>query len=132
MRRLIGRNALAAVLLVLMALAVRVAVPVGFMPAATASGVAIVPCPADAALPPAIHGGMAGMHHSHGHGKADGADSTCPFAGLSLPALGGADAVQIAAAAVVTLALGLRPAAARPWRLPPYLRPPLRGPPSRG
>lgn len=120
-----GHRAFAA-LMVLMALAVRLAVPVGFMPAATAAGVTIVPCPA--AEP--VHAAMPGMHHGH---EAPGkAAADCPFAGLSLPSLGGADAVQIAALVLAIFVAGLRPAVLPPQRRIAHLRPPLRGPPARG
>ena len=120
-----GHRAIAA-LLVLMALAVRLAVPVGFMPSTTASGVTIVPCPA--AEP--VHVAMPGMHH--GHDAPGKAAADCPFAGLSLPSLGGADAVQIAALILAIFVAGMRLTGALPERRILHLRPPLRGPPARG
>ncbi|WP_242098321.1 hypothetical protein [Sphingomonas sp. CROZ-RG-20F-R02-07] len=113
--------------MVLMALAVRLAVPLGFMPVATASGVAIMPCPAAGAVPVA----MAAMHHGHGRESPGKTDTACPFAGLSLPSIAGADAAWVVAVVVAVLAAGLRPLARWPRRDAIRWRPPSQGPPAR-
>ena len=65
----------------LLALIVRLAVPIGFMPMAGAA--ALIPCPAQIALPmkiPAMHE----MHHGKAaHDDHDADRRSCPFAGVA-------------------------------------------------
>lgn len=143
LRRLVlTHNALAALVIVL-ALAMKAAVPSGFMPMLVEGRVVMVLCsgfgPVTAA--PAMPE-MAGMHHGaamvadHGGqdrpdgGQHDNKSQPCAFSGLNAPSLAGADPAVLAIAIAFVLALGLRIVAALPVMRPARLRPPLRGPPT--
>jgi hypothetical protein len=120
-----------AALLVALALCIRALMPAGYMLERDARTVTVQICT----------DGISGEHtrqiviHQQGgkpdkgaadHAKADG---TCPWSGLALAALGGADAVLLALALAFVLALGFAPVAATRAVQSPFLRPPLRGPP---
>lgn len=62
-------------------------------------------------------------------GKTDSATAPCPYAALSMAALGGADPLLLAAALALIVATGFAPTTAAHPRAIPHLRPPLRGPP---
>ena len=132
-----------AALVLLAALLLRIAVPAGFMPMATAQGVKLVPCSGEAPLelpPVSAPHAMAGVHHSGahpghhapvehaGHGDAQ-AQSGCAFAELAVPLIGGADPIQLLAGILFIVAAALFFRAALPRPAAPRLRPPLRGPP---
>lgn len=139
LRRLDPSSRFPLVLALLLALAVRLLVPSGFMPVVTAGGVTIVPC---SGMGPSIGTGPTMIasphhmgedrHHPASQDTSGKSESPCAFAGLGMPAMGGADPVQIAAALTFVLALAFIAAVASTSRLPTHLRPPLRGPPLRG
>lgn len=105
-------------------LALRLVVPTGYMPLVAQGRIAIVECPGMATMPMATPD----RHDAPGH-HARAMEAPCAFAGLSAPALGGADAVLLLAAlAVVAAAAITRVPPARPIRRR-HLRPPLRAPP---
>lgn len=114
--------------LVAATLAMKLLVPSGFMPVASAHAVTIQPCSGFG--PEQIMAAMPGMDHPD-HGKAGprGKDMPCGFAGLSLPTLGGAGTALLALAIAYIMAVAFRPEGR--CRIPslPHLRPPLRGPP---
>jgi hypothetical protein len=140
LRQLIHGHLPAAWALLALSLAMKLLVPAGFMPAFSASGIAIVICSGIGPAPMAMHGeidksmAMPAMPAGHGgdHQAPAKFDTPCPFAGMSAPALGGADAIQLAIALVAIIAAGLFVAEALPIRRPGHLRPPLRGPPALG
>lgn len=112
-------------------LMLRLAVPAGFMPVMNHGQLTLTICsgygatasePADRTASAAA----SGEHHHRDKAKADG---SCAFADLSLPLIGGADAVQLAAALLFIIAAALFFAAVLPPRAALRLRPPLRGPP---
>jgi hypothetical protein len=117
-----------AFMIVMLALALKAAVPPGVMVEAGFRTITVQMChdasgntgPRQIVVP-----------HRLGHEPpADKiAKETCPYAGLSMSALGGADPVLLALALAFILALAHRPVAVRPPRAAAYLRPPLRGPP---
>jgi hypothetical protein len=117
-----------AVLLVALALAMKALVPTGYMVGGDAKVLTIEIC-ADAS------GGKTTKQIVVPHsGKQDeaGKSSTtaCPYAGLGMAALPGADAVLLALALAFILLLGFAPTrTAPPRRIQEYL-PPLRGPPA--
>lgn len=121
LRALLLKNPMLVLAVGLAALALRLAVPAGFMPVLDQGRYVLAPCPAGGAMP--------GMAHS-GPGEAQ-AQSSCAFADLSLPAIGGAGAVQLAAALVFVMIAALLRAAQSPPLAALRLRPPLRGPPRR-
>ena len=130
LRTLIDRHLPAMWMLVLLTMAMKLVVPVGFMPDLSAGNVRLIVCTGmDSPAPMAAMRGMPGHHHDHGGPQKP--DAPCPFAGLAAPALGGADPVQLAGAIAAILLAGV--AAATPLRVRAlaYLRPPLRGPPIR-
>lgn len=83
MRRWLGRTGQGRVAALLaLALFVRALVPTGWMPVATAQGMAFTLCPSQDAPPAA----MAAHHGGAEHGKAMLPDHPCAFAGLGLSA----------------------------------------------
>lgn len=106
----------------LAALALRLAVPAGFMPASDHGGFVLAPCAGAAASAEP----MGGMHPGEGDARAG---ASCAFADLSLPAIGGSGAAAVAAAAAFAAVAAPFPAAFAPQRAALRLRPPLRGPP---
>lgn len=122
-----------AALVVLAALAVRLAVPAGYMPVVGVDGVTLSICTGAGPLQMAASGhDMHNMHNMHNmpHGQQDiDTQGRCAFADLALPAIGGADPFQLAAALAFILAVGLVPLVPLVLRDIPRLRPPLRGPP---
>jgi hypothetical protein len=118
-RSLLLANPVLALAVALAALALRLAVPPGFMPASDHGRYVLAPCPDQAP--------MAGMPHS-GEGGAQ-ARASCAFADLSIPAIGGAGSV-LAAAPLAFAGIAASFLAAPPPQRPALrLRPPLRGPP---
>ena len=125
LRRIIMSHRLAAAALIACALAMKLVMPIGFMPAAGAGKLMVLVCtefgPQRVAID--VPGAPA---------KPDDmakADQPCAFAGLGQALLPGADAVQIAAALAFILALGFAAVAlAAPLRAR-HAWPPLRGPP---
>ncbi|MCW4463214.1 hypothetical protein OK349_15990 [Sphingomonas sp. BT-65] len=115
----------AAALLVL-ALAMKLVVPAGFMPVASPGQIMVLVCTQFGPQHVAID--VPGMP-----AKPDDTakmDQPCVFAGLGLALLPGADPVLLAAALVFILALGFVAAVPPALVRTPYLRPPLRGPPA--
>lgn len=130
LRALVHRRRLLAMLLVVCALAIKAAVPAGYMLGqhgrvltveicADASGAALTK---QIVVPSSNASDKAGEH-----GKASPA---CPYAALGFAALGGADAALLALALAFILALGFVPGPAAPLRRLPRILPPQRGPPS--
>ncbi|MBW6526167.1 hypothetical protein KZ813_04895 [Sphingomonas sp. RHCKR7] len=130
LRHLIERRPAALALVLLLALALRLIVPAGFMPDSSARGLALVGCPEWGAAPGA-------MAHREGHDRADHraphrhTESTCAFAGLGLPTLAAGDPPSLAlptpdvAPAAAPRGRALRLAAGE------WLRPPTHAPPAR-
>jgi hypothetical protein len=121
LRALLHRQPWLAALLLAAAMLLRL-VPAGYMPVVAGGGITVALCPGYAPAKP-----MAGMaHHGSEHPEPP---SPCAFADLALPALGGADPLQLAAAMLHAFAAALVLAALLPPRPRAHLRPPLRGPP---
>lgn len=125
LRRLILSNRLLAGALIALALAMRLVMPVGFMPVAGAGKLMVLVCTEFGPQRVAIDVPGAPAKSD----DATRADQPCAFAGLGLALLPGADPVQVAAALAFILALGFATVAA--LRLLParHAWPPLRGPP---
>lgn len=128
-RFFLNNPALAAGLLVL-ALAMRLLVPAGFMPAVSDGRIVVSMCSGTGPQTTVIT--IPGLDHGqpgdNDHAKAE---PPCAFAGLAAPFLGATDSVLLALAILFVMAAALRPVA---WRIDPahpFLRPPLRGPPAR-
>lgn len=132
MRRLFRDHAWIAALIVAAAMLLRVAVPAGFMTTTGADGrLTVMVCSGEGsrAMTIAIPG-LAEKSPRQAPSEHEKAGTTCAFAGLAAPFLGGADPILLLAAlALVAAALlrtwqGFRPLALL------HLRPPLRGPPA--
>ncbi len=142
LRSALLKQPLLAAAILLAALLLRLIVPAGFMPVVEDGRLTMVVCSGYGPVPaaPIDHGAghvmpsmahhAAPQHHSSDHDSAEHqAQNPCAFADLALPALGGTDPIQLAAALlfIIATALLLR------TQLPPpavrHLRPPLRGPP---
>jgi hypothetical protein len=129
LRHLIERRPAAMGLLLVLALALRLIVPAGFMPAASARGVTLVACPEWGAAPTmAAHGAT---HDRDDHGEPHRhAEPPCAFAGLGLPTLAAGDLTPLSpftdaiALAATPLGRALRVAATD------RLRPPTHAPPA--
>lgn len=109
-------------LLIALFLALRIAVPQGFMPAFEHGALAIVACPDAGAASPAMPGHHHGGHHKPNH-------QPCPYGVASAPGTLADDLPLLAVAAMIAAALVL---ANRPKAIAAAnrrLRPPLRGPP---
>lgn len=110
------------------ALLLKIVVPAGYMVASDGGRVTMTLCSGVAPRMTAMHGDMAG----HGKpGEHQRVELPCAFAGLSAPATGPVDAVQVAAFVAFVMAVALLPVAIPAAARPPRLRPPLRGPPAR-
>lgn len=112
----------------------KIIVPAGFMPMVSGGTITIEICrgfdsePMSMAVP-----GMAAHEGKTDHRSADhaGRDMPCAFSGLLAPAIGGADALLLAALVAAIVASGVWARTALSERLTRHLRPPLRGPPAR-
>lgn len=114
--------------LLLFAVALRLLVPAGFMPAA--QGGALVACPEWGATTIAHHRGA--HHGGDGHAPHSHAEQTCPFAGLGLPTLVGDEPLPLAPVAARERVA--RAPMRRDFRLvaAARLRPPPQAPPQLG
>lgn len=128
LRTMIGRNrALFAVLCVL-ALAIKIILPQGFMLGSSGSELKVMICAESGAAP-----AMVAIPMKAGHGKdAAGATAkeTCPYGALGMGALAAADLSLLATALAFILLLGFAPQPAPYLRRTNRLLPPLRGPPA--
>ncbi|WP_093665676.1 hypothetical protein [Sphingomonas gellani] len=149
LRRLATIHRSAAVWLVVLTLAARMLVPGGYMPMPTSEGLRILPCDGwagasmtmagmaqDAAR--ADHAGMPGhamtspASPAKQPGKADAptrSEVPCPFAGLAMPSLGGADPVLLVLAIGFIVAAALRIVEHSPRAAAIRPRPPSQAPP---
>lgn len=128
LRALIHRRRLLAVLLVACALALKAAVPAGFMLGQQGKVLTIQIC-ADASggeTTKEIVVPASGKHDE----TAEKAAQPCPYAGLGHATLAGADALLLALALVFIMALGFMPMPAAPLARRTHVQPPLRGPPA--
>lgn len=131
MRAWIRSNRHLVVVLFLLTLCVKAAVPAGYMVSASPDRVVTVSICADAT------GGLQHMQmvlpgKDRGEGQSGMAkmDGQCAFSSLTYSALGGVDAFLLALAIAFILALGFRTTAPLRVAQSAYLRPPLRGPPA--
>lgn len=131
-RALPHKYARLALVLVVLAMAVKALVPTGYMISSAGERFLTVTICADAsgilkqmriAIPDKDE---KGGHHSEAADKSQ----PCAYAGLGYAALGGADPLLLVAALAFILLVGLAPLEAPPARSTAFLRPPLRGPPS--
>jgi hypothetical protein len=126
-RSLLTRYPAFAAAMLLCALLVRVLVPAGFMPEASAGIVTLQLC---SGTMPAAPVPMVDMHHGGAKHEAPAkAEQPCAFAGIVAPALGSADPVLLAAALAFVFLLTVRGGAPVLPARPARLRPPLRAPP---
>jgi hypothetical protein len=117
-----------AMAIMMIALLMRLLVPVGFMPEVSAGKIGIVLCTGQAPALPAMSTHHGGGHHEHGQSAKH--DMPCPFSAGSSHGLAAVDPIQIAIALAFVMLLSLRPVTAPRASVAPRLRPPLRGPPA--
>lgn len=148
LRHLIRDHSHLAPVLLVMALLLKAAIPVGFMLSPGADGsitITICPSTAPAAMARSIdhaamgHGsgpvGQMAMTMGHGQGHDDMPSEQgnkpmhCAFAGLSHAALGGVGIDLLAAAVAFVLLLAVRPTRRMVLSRLFFLRPPMRAPP---
>jgi hypothetical protein len=132
LRALTARYARLALVLVVLALAIKALVPPGYMISSTGERFLTVTICSDASGTPKQMRIAIPYKDETGSGHAEAADKSqpCAFSGLGHAALGGADPVLLAAALAFILLVGLAPLRTPPARDIAFLRPPLRGPPS--
>ncbi len=123
----IRRHPQLAALIVAAALALRVLVPGGYMPAVDHGVIVVKICTGSPDSPQSMLWAVPGLEHKQQ--PADVAQGKCAYADLAQAMTGGADPILLAAALAFALALALLVAATVPPRLAAWLRPPLRGPP---
>jgi hypothetical protein len=129
LRALLHRHRLLAIALAVCALAIKAAVPAGYMVGQHGTVLTIEIC-ADAsggALTKQIVIPSSGQKSDRSEQAK--AQQTCPFGAMGHGALAGADPVLLALAIAFILALGFAAAPSAPLKRIAFLRPPLRGPP---
>jgi len=114
----------------LLALALRALLPAGTMLAPEGRTLTVTICADATGLPQLREIAVPGAPRD-GHAPAkSGADgNACPYAGLAMASLAGADPVLLAAALALLMVLGLLAVAPPPAAQIRRLRPPLRAPP---
>ncbi len=136
LRRLLRDHPALAAWLVVVALAMKILVPGGFMPVVANGVLTIQLCagagPVSAATPAPVHAAMPGMTHDPDKTQHAGREMPCAFSGLTTAGLAAADPVLLALAIAFVVATVFRVAPPVVARAPEFLRPPLRGPPVRG
>ncbi|VXD02574.1 conserved hypothetical protein [Sphingomonas sp. T1] len=136
LRRLLRDHPALAAWLVVVALAMKILVPGGFMPVVANGVLTIQLCagagPVSAATPVPVHAAMPGMTHDPDKTQHAGREMPCAFSGLTTAGLAAADPVLLALAIAFVVATVFRAATPVVARAPEFLRPPLRGPPVRG
>lgn len=113
-----------AAMIVVVALALRILVPAGFMPVAGNGTITVGLC--NSAVSQIVIE-IPGLKHQPDGEKASGG---CAFSDLSLPSLGGVDAIQLATLIAYLVAAGIACVVVQSYRAIDRLRPPLRGPPA--
>ena len=135
LRRLLRDHPALAAWLVVVALAMKILVPGGFMPVVANGVLTIQLCagagPVSAATPVPVHAAMPGMTHDSDKTQHAGREMPCAFSGLTTAGLAAADPVLLALAIAFVIATAFRVAPPVVARVPEFLRPPLRGPPVR-
>ncbi|MEO0062347.1 MAG: hypothetical protein RLZZ08_907 [Pseudomonadota bacterium] len=130
LRSLLTRHRHLAMVLMVLALCLKAALPAGFMLSADAAHVLTVTvCSETTGAVKQMQITVPQRHDAPGKTVPAQKDGTCAFAGHGMAALGGADVLLLAAALAFILLLGLAPERVTPPARPAYLRPPLRGPP---
>ena len=127
LRALLHRHLIASWALIALALAMKLLVPAGFMPSISASGITVAVCTGTGPMTVTLE--IPGKSGEHKDAPAK-SDSPCAFAGLNVPALGGADPIQLAIALAAILIAGLLSHPTLHVRQRAFLRPPSRGPPA--
>ena len=126
-RNLFRRHRSVALVIIVVALAMKVIVPAGFMPAAQGNVLTIVMCDGSGqAIADKIVVSVPGKPEA---GKVIKHEGTCPWGGQSHDALGAVDAVLAAILLLWILSQAFRPVSSAALGSAAYLRPPLRGPP---
>lgn len=129
LRHFIRSHRAIAALVVALALAMKLAVPAGFMPTMADGRIVVAVCSGAGSTTMIVE--IPGLKHERGDtGGGAKHEPPCAFAGLSMPALAGADPVLLAIAILFVMAMALRPVAALRVVQPQFLRPPLRAPPA--
>lgn len=129
LRHLIEHRPTVTAWLLLLAIALRLIVPPGFMPAASMHGVTLIACPEWGAAPAMTSHHAAHQRTDHGESHRH-TEPPCAFAGLGLPTLAAGDLPPLSppadtvALAATRLGRALRLAAAD------RLRPPTHAPPA--
>lgn len=125
-RLLIARHHHVALAIAIVALAIKMMVPIGYMPGTAANGIAITVCNGMSAetFGSSI---QPGTHKQHDDSR--GEHPPCPFASLGLLSTVAIDPPLLIAANRFVIRSGLWPSHSPDTAVPAFLRPPLRGPP---
>jgi hypothetical protein len=115
----------------LLALALRALLPAGTMLAQQGRTLSVAICTDATGLPQLRDIVVPGTPRDEHRPAKSGMDgNACPYAGLAMASLAGADPVLLAAAVALLMVLGLRAVTAPPAATSQRLRPPLRAPPA--
>lgn len=125
LRQFLRSHARLAAIIVAVALAVRILVPAGFMPMMESGSLTIALC--NGTGPATMEIAIPGLKHQGGDPHR--MQGRCAFSDLAVPALPGADPIQLAAAIAFLLLAAVFAVPAFDLRRARQLRPPLRGPP---
>ena len=129
LRQFLRANRSLAGLLLVLALSVKLVVPVGFMPTQNdghiVSGICTGtgPAPMVVAIPGKSDAGEGSGDHQGHH------EPPCAYSGLGIPSLSAAAPAPLVLALLFVMAAALRPVVLLLAAPPAYLRPPLRAPP---
>ena len=127
LRLLIQRYPQLAAIVVVVALALRVLLPAGYMPMQDHGRIVVTICNGSPDGPGTMVMAISGLKHKQQ--PADSAHGKCAYANLPQVMTGGVDPVLLPVALAFVLALALTLALTLPPRPTARLRPPLRGPP---
>jgi len=119
-----------AILIVALALAMKALLPAGYMISSGPHSLAITICGGVDGKDSTARIEVPAKGGAQGDAERGKASEHCPYSGLSMAALGGADAVLLATALAFILLLGFLPVRVPLARQRAHLRPPLRGPPA--
>ena len=131
-RRLILTHRRLATALLVLTMALRVVVPVGFMPVLSGGGIVMTICSSAAPLAMVTAHAATGHHEPgdpQGSDKQAGRSQPCTFAALSSPGLAAEAPLLPAQAILIALDIASWIPALPPTVSRPYLNPPTTGPP---
>jgi hypothetical protein len=127
LRAILIRSRRGAMMLIVLAIALKALVPAGYMISSESRVLSIAVCH-DASGVGTARDVIVPMRKTSGV-PGEPAKGECPYGALAMAGLSGADAILLGIAVAFLMALGFAPQRVPRLSRPGYLRPPLRGPP---